>query len=110
MMKFTTQAFVAIAALSLATLVNAGDIEAGKKKVAEVCAACHGPDGNTPLMPDYPKLGGQHADYLAATLKKYKNGKRANPIMMGMAATLSDEDILNVSAYFAAQKGLVLKY
>ena len=109
-MKFTTQAFVAIAGLSLATLVNAGDIEAGKKKVAEVCAACHGPDGNTPLMPDYPKLGGQHADYLAATLKKYKNGKRANPIMMGMAATLSDEDILNVAAYFAAQKGLVLKY
>ena len=109
-MKFTAQVFVAIAALSLATLTRAGDIEAGKKKVAEVCAACHGPDGNKPLMPDYPILAGQHADYLAATLKKYKNGKRANPIMMGMAATLSDEDILNVAAYFAAQKGLELKY
>ncbi len=109
-MKFTAQAFVAIAALSLATLTHAGDIEAGKKKIAEVCAACHGPDGNKPLMPDYPILAGQHADYLAATLKKYKNGKRANPIMMGMAATLSDEDILNVAAYFAAQKGLELKY
>ena len=109
-MKFTSQAFVAIAALSLATLTPAGDIEAGKKKVAEVCAACHGPDGNKPLMPDYPILAGQHADYLAATLKHYKNGKRANPIMMGMAARLSDEDILNVAAYFAAQKGLELKY
>ena len=109
-MKFTAQVFVAIVALSLATLTRAGDIEAGKKKVAEVCAACHGPDGNKPLMPDYPILAGQHADYLAATLKKYKNGKRANPIMMGMAATLSDEDILNVAAYFAAQKGLELKY
>ena len=109
-MKFTAQAFVAIAALSLATLTHAGDIEAGKTKVAELCAACHGPDGNKPLMPDYPILAGQHADYLAATLKQYKNGKRANPIMMGMAAMLSDEDILNVAAYFAAQKGLELKY
>ncbi len=109
-MKFITQAVIAVTAVSIATLANAGDIEAGKKKVAEVCAACHGPDGNTPLMPDYPKLGGQHADYLASSLKKYKNGKRANPIMMGMAATLSEEDVQNVSAYFAAQKGLALKY
>ena len=109
-MKFITQAVIAVTAVSIATLANAGDIEAGKKKVAEVCAACHGTDGNTPLMPDYPKLGGQHADYLASSLKKYKNGKRANPIMMGMAATLSDEDVQNVSAYFAAQKGLELKY
>ncbi len=109
-MKYTTQALVAIAALSIATLASAGDIEAGKKKAGEVCAACHGPDGNKPLMPDYPILAGQHADYLAATLKKYKNGKRTNPIMMGMAATLSDEDIRNVAAYFAAQKGLELKY
>lgn len=109
-MKYATQALVAIAALSLVTLANAGDIEAGKKKAAEVCAACHGPDGNTPLMPDYPKLAGQHADYIAASLKKYKNGKRANPIMMGMAATLSEEDVQNVAAYYAAQKGLELKY
>ena len=108
-MKFTAQAFVAIAALSLATLTHAGDIEAGKKKAAEICSACHGPDGNSPV-PDFPKLAGQHADYMVSTLKKYKNGKRANPIMMGMAATLSDEDILNVAAYFAAQKGLELKY
>jgi cytochrome c553 len=110
-MKITTQALITIAilSLSLAGLVNAADIEAGKKKAAEVCSACHGPDGNSPV-PDFPKLAGQHADYMAATLKKYKNGKRSNPIMMGMAATLSEEDIKNVSAYFAAQKGLELKY
>jgi cytochrome c553 len=108
-MTKTASALIAIAALSLATLAQAGDIEAGKKKAAEVCAACHGPDGNSPV-PDFPKLAGQHADYMISTLKKYKNGKRANPIMMGMAATLSDEDIKNVAAYYAAQKGLNLKY
>ena len=108
-MKYTMQTLAAVAALSLATLTSAGDIEAGKKKAAEICSACHGPDGNSPA-PDFPKLAGQHADYMVSTLKKYKNGKRANPIMMGMAATLSDADIQNVSAYFAAQKGLELKY
>lgn len=108
-MKFTTQILIAASAFTFAVAANAGDIEAGKKKVAEVCAACHGPDGNSPA-PDFPKLAGQHADYIAASLKKYKNGKRTNPIMMGMAATLNDADIANVSAYFAAQKGLELKY
>ncbi len=109
-MKYLTQTLIALSIVSVATLANAGDIEAGKKKAGEVCAACHGPDGNKPLMPEYPILAGQHADYIAASLKKYKNGKRNNPIMMGMAATLSDEDILNVAAYFASQKGLELKY
>ena len=109
-MKYVTQTLIALSIVSIATLANAGDIEAGRKKAAEVCAACHGPDGNAPLMPDYPKLGGQHADYIAASLKKYKNGKRANPIMMGMAATLSEADVSNVAAYYASQKGLNLKY
>jgi cytochrome c553 len=108
-MTKTASALIAIAALSLATVAHAGDIEAGKKKAAEVCAACHGPDGNSPV-PDFPKLAGQHADYMIASLKKYKNGKRANPIMMGMVATLSDEDIKNVAAYYASQTGLNLKY
>ena len=108
-MKYLTQALIALSIISVATLANAGDIEAGKKKAAEVCVACHGPDGNSPV-PDFPKLAGQHADYMVSTLKKYKNGKRANPIMMGMAATLTDADILNVSAYYASQKGLELKY
>ncbi|MEO5862860.1 MAG: cytochrome c [Burkholderiales bacterium] len=108
-MKNTNQAVVAFAALLLATAADAGDLEAGKKKAAEVCAACHGPDGNSPA-PDFPKLAGQHADYMVSTLKKYKNGKRVNPIMMGMAAMLSDQDMQNVAAYYAAQKGLELKY
>ena len=87
----------------------AADIEAGKKKAAEVCAACHGPDGNSPA-PAFPILAGQHASYLAKTLNEYKSGVRQDPVMAGMSAALSKEDIENVSAYFASQKGLTTKY
>lgn len=87
----------------------AADVEAGKKKAAEVCAACHGPDGNSPA-PNFPRLAGQHADYLAKSLNEYKSGVRKDPIMAGMAAPLSKEDIANVSAYFASQSGLKTKY
>lgn len=87
----------------------AGNIEAGKKKAAEVCAACHGADGNSPA-PAFPKLAGQHASYLEKTLNEYKSGARKDPVMAGMAAALSKEDIENVSAYFASQSGLKTKY
>lgn len=108
-MTHTIKALLAIAALAVAAQAQAGDIEAGKKKAAEVCAACHGPDGNSPV-PDFPRLAGQYEDYLVASLKKYKNGKRTNPIMMGMAATLSEEDVKNVAAYFSQQTGLNFKH
>jgi cytochrome c553 len=87
----------------------ATNIEAGKKKAAEVCAACHGADGNSPA-PAFPKLAGQHASYLEKTLNEYKSGVRKDPVMAGMAAALSKEDIENVSAYFASQSGLKTKY
>ncbi|HVW66079.1 MAG TPA: cytochrome c [Nitrosospira sp.] len=87
----------------------AANIEAGKKKAAEVCAACHGADGNSPA-PAFPKLAGQHASYLEKTLNEYKSGVRKDPIMAGMAAALSKEDIENVAAYFASQSGLKTKY
>ncbi len=76
----------------------AADIEAGKKKVQEVCAACHGIDGAQPTTPDYPKLAGQYPDYLAKALRDYKSGTRKNPIMAGMAQGLTDKDIENVVA------------
>jgi cytochrome c553 len=98
-----------IAAAALALISGpafAGDAEAGKKKATEVCAACHGPDGNSPT-PDFPRLAGQHEDYLAKALSDYKTGKRSNPVMGGMAAGLSDGDIANLAAYFASQRGLV---
>ncbi len=103
-----------IAAVSGASLLISGqgmaaNIEAGKKKAAEVCAACHGPDGNSPA-PAFPKIAGQHASYLEKTLNEYKSGARKDPIMAGMAAALSKEDIENLSAYFASQTGLKTKY
>jgi cytochrome c553 len=106
--------YLIIGAASAALMLISGqgmatDIEAGKKKAAEVCAACHGPDGNSPA-PAFPKLAGQHASYLAKTLNEYKSGTRQDPVMAGMAAALSKEDIENVAAYFATQKGLQTKY
>jgi len=79
-----------------------GDAVAGQAKAA-VCAACHGADGNS-VIPANPMLAGQGARYLAKQLHDFKSGARANPVMMGMAAPLSDQDILDLAAYFSAQK------
>lgn len=85
-----------------------GDAAAGKAKSA-VCAACHGADGNSPT-PAFPKLAGQNDDYLAHALKAYRDKTRSNAIMNGQAASLSDQDIADLSAYFASQTGLKYKY
>lgn len=106
MMKRTT---IALALLALAFGAQAQDIEAGKKKAAEVCAACHGPDGNS-ATGDFPRIAGQHKDYLAKSLRDYKTGARKDPVMNGFAGALSSQDIVNLSAYFAAQPGLKAKY
>ncbi|HTQ00620.1 MAG TPA: cytochrome c [Casimicrobiaceae bacterium] len=107
-----TRIVVSIAAAAFASSAAlAADIEAGKKKVQEVCAACHGIDGGTPTTPDYPKLAGQYPDYLAKALRDYKSGRRKNPIMAGMAQGLTDKDIENVSEYFYVQpSNLASKY
>jgi len=80
----------------------AADIEAGKAKSA-VCAACHGADGNS-SNPIWPSLAGQHASYLYKQLTDFKQGRRNNPTMTGMVATLTDEDMKNLAAYFESQK------
>jgi cytochrome c553 len=82
----------------------AGSAEAGKTIASQVCAACHGPEGNKPAAPENPILAGQHQDYLAKALRDYKSGKRNNPIMKGFAATLSSQDIENLAAWFSSQK------
>lgn len=71
---------------------------------AAACAACHGPNGVSQNA-IYPSLAGQYQDYLANSLSAYKSGARKNPIMAGMAAPLSAQDIKALAAYFAAQKG-----
>lgn len=84
-----------------------GNATAGKAKSA-ACAACHGVDGNN-AIPLYPRLAGQHEDYLRKVLTDYQSGGRKNAIMQGMAAPLSAQDIADLSAYFASQpKGLTV--
>jgi cytochrome c553 len=82
------------------------DLNAGAEKAKQVCAACHGMDGNSQI-PDYPKLGGQHPDYLAKALRDYASGARKNPIMGAMAKPLTRQDIENVAAYYASQPPLL---
>ncbi|CCQ12655.1 Cytochrome c4 [Pseudoalteromonas luteoviolacea B = ATCC 29581] len=84
-----------------------GNAEAGKAKSA-TCAACHGPDGNAPVTM-YPKIAGQHADYIYKQLQEFKLGMtsggkegRMDPVMSGMAMPLSDEDMRDLAAYFAS--------
>jgi cytochrome c553 len=69
---------------------------------AQVCAACHGADG-VGILPEYPTLSGQHRDYLEQALHAYRKGTRQNAIMQGFAATLKDEDIKALAAYFSQQ-------
>jgi cytochrome c553 len=94
---------IAMAAMvAAATGAQAANVDAGKAKAKEVCAACHGDDGNSPTA-DFPKLAGQHRDYLAKSLRDYKSGQRKNPIMAGFVTALSRDDIENLAAYYAAQ-------
>lgn len=102
----TLASIVACAALLAAAPSSAADLAAAKKTVTEVCQACHGADGNS-QSPDFPRLGGQHQDYLAKALRDYKSGARKNPIMAGFAATLSNNDIDNLAAYYASQPAAV---
>lgn len=86
--------------LVLGFSAQAADVEAGKAKAEQVCKTCHGMDGMG-IDDTYPKLAGQFADYMERALKDYRSGARSNAIMAGFSATLTDEDIANVSAYYS---------
>ncbi|HJV68479.1 c-type cytochrome [Ideonella sp.] len=79
------------------------DLAKGQAMSTNVCGACHTADGSRGL-PANPILQGQHPEYLAKQLTEFKAGKRTNPIMQGMAAPLSDEDIRNVAAFYASKQ------
>ena len=82
----------------------AGDPKEAHKKIA-MCEGCHGIPGYRTAYPEVyhvPMLGGQQAAYLAAALTAYKKGERSHPSMRGIAASLSDKDILDLAAYYAA--------
>lgn len=103
---------LALAVISAAGLVHAegsaagagpvlGDAKAGEAKAA-VCGACHGMDGN-PTDKQYPKLAGQNEAYVARQITLFQTQKRQNAIMMGFAATLSQQDLHDIGAYFATK-------
>jgi cytochrome c553 len=79
------------------------DLAKGEASFNAACAACHGAGGNS-AVPVNPTLAQQHPDYIVKQLQEFKSGKRANPIMMGMAASLSDDDMKNIGAWLGKQK------
>jgi cytochrome c553 len=98
-----------------AYFASQGELEQGKprggaqvargQEKAAVCAACHGQNGVS-AAGNWPSLAGQHEDYLRNVLGQYKSGARKDPVMAGQAVNLSDEDIADLAAYFAALPGL----
>lgn len=105
-----------IATLALAAAISAGahaagNIEAGKAVAQKYnCFTCHGQDYNTPIDPAYPKLAGQHRDYLEHALIAYQRGAnatngRGNAIMAGQAKQLSKQDVQDIAAYLASLPG-----
>ncbi len=97
-----------ISSLVSTHVIANGNAEAGKTK-STTCAGCHGTDGNSQTAM-FPKLAGQHKDYLLHSLKAYKSGKRKNPIMAGQVQNLTPTDMADLAAYFSMQKGLGIKY
>jgi len=81
--------------------IYAGDVKAGQEKSA-MCVACHGSDGNS-VVAIYPKLAGQSASYLTKQLVDFKSGDRNDPVMAGMVAALSKQDMQDLAAFFAVQ-------
>ena len=94
------------AVLSLALLLpmaaQAGDPARGQQ-LSEACVACHGADGNS-VNPEWPKIAGQHADYIYKQLMDYKSGRRENALMAGQVANLDEQDMRDLGAYFARQQ------
>jgi cytochrome c553 len=84
-----------------------GSIEAGEAKSA-VCAACHGPDGNS-VNPEWPSLAGQHESYTVAQLHAFQEGRRQDPLMSPMAMGLSEQDMRDLAAFYAAQRPAALE-
>lgn len=95
---------VLVAAMLLSTTSRAqvlveGSAEAGQAK-AITCTACHGPDGNS-VNPQWPSIAGQHPLYIVEQLQAFKNGTRTEPLMLGQAMMLSDDDMSNLAVYFS---------
>src|ERR1700694_2005535 len=108
MFKFAVAAATAVAAFHASAQLDAAQMAAAREKV-QVCAACHGPDGNS-QNPDYPILAGQTWRYTYIQLKDFQEGRRSDPQMSPMAAGLSRDDMVALGTSFAAQKPLPIKF
>lgn len=97
-----------LSALMTPAAIAGGDVDAGRAK-STTCAACHGELGQA-TAPEYPDLAGQHQNYLVHALKAYRSGARKNPIMAGFVSGLTDQDIADLAAYYAAQEDLFTLY
>jgi cytochrome c553 len=96
------------ASITLSFQVSASDASAKAdpekgKALAALCVGCHGADGNS-FAPSFPHLAGQGGPYIQKQLTQFKNGQRNNPIMLGMAAAVADEDMKHLGAWFSSQK------
>jgi cytochrome c553 len=100
-MYLSSLALLAASALPISAIA-AGDAAAGKTK-AFTCMGCHGIPSYHNVYPSYhvPKLGGQHANYIAAALQAYKSGQRRHSTMRAQAASLSEQDMQDLAAFFA---------
>jgi cytochrome c553 len=101
-MKKSVLCTVFVVALLVSGGALAADVAAGKAKAAG-CAGCHGLNG-TSNNPMYPNLAGQKDMYLVKAMKDYRDGKRKDPMMEGMAKGLTDDEIANLAAFYASQK------
>jgi cytochrome c553 len=101
-MRIAIPAMLICALAWIAAASAAGDPQAGQSKSA-MCEGCHGIPGYRNAYPAYrvPKLGGQHADYLVAALKAYQSQQRAHPTMQAVAASLSEQDMADLAAYYS---------
>ena len=102
-MKLIASLLIAAAAIAPTLSAQAADLAKGEATFNANCVACHGTNGNS-IITTNPKLAQQHAAYLEKQLYEFKSGKRANGVMSGMAAILSDEDVKNVTAWLSTQK------
>ena len=112
--NWRTTAGLALALSAVATAQETApakiDLAKAQQTATQICAACHGPDGNSATSAN-PNLAGQHADYITLQLAHFKAGIRVNAIMQGMVANLSDDDMRALGVYFSQQKpkGLTAK-
>ncbi|VFN01640.1 MAG: cytochrome c [Candidatus Kentron sp. G] len=107
MRKFTMFAACAALAVGISGTAMAEEATAESLYVNKGCGGCHGADAKSPMMPTYPKIAGQNAEYIAAQIKDIKSGARANgqsAMMKGIVADLTDEQIKNISAWLAKQQ------